>query len=99
MEQVAIQMRHTALTIDETITRHLASGLLQRVNDSTFAASSARHDADVLVRVIPGRAIVTLDDGASLPLEPVIQEQLNRFGGCEFYASAEQLDTLLAAMS
>lgn len=82
--------------------RHLSTGALTRINDSTFNVTSTKLGASATVRVLPGRATVefegeeTIPD--SVPSSLVLREQLQRFKG-SFYASPQQLNGFLAEMS
>lgn len=82
--------------------RHLSSGALTRINDSTFDVTSPTTGASATVRVLLGRATVEFSGEAGIPdnvpSAPVLRAQMQKFQGA-FYASPQQLHTFLGEMS
>ena len=82
--------------------RHLNSGALQRINDSTYGVTSTKHGASATVRMLLGRATVEFAGGenlpAAVPSSPVLREQMQKYKGA-FYASPHQLNSFLAEMA
>lgn len=82
--------------------RHLSTGALTRINDSTFGVTSERHGASATVRVLVGRATVEFAGANSIPdnvpSSPVLRNQMQQFKGA-FYASPHQLNGFLLEMS
>lgn len=82
--------------------RHLSTGALTQINDSTFGVTSPDSGVSATVRLLPGRATVEFADAGNVPDDvpssPVLREQLRRFSGA-FYASPTQLNGFLTEMS
>lgn len=82
--------------------RHLGTGALTRINDSTFGITSKVHGASATVRLLLGRATVEFagadDIPDGVPSSPVLREQMQKYKGA-FYASPQQLNGFLVEMS
>lgn len=82
--------------------RHLTTGALHQINDSTFGVTSKKHGASATVRVLIGRATVEFAGAehlpATVPSSPVLREQMQKYKGA-FYASPHQLNSFLVEMT